>query len=507
VRSTSVILAAVVLLSLAAPRRAARADGLRSTIVVESYVGVRPANAERIMAPLRAELEARGFVADPTVLAMRLETSVARPGLVDESLTKNALSQMFENGLRAWNMGDEDAALGKLESAISTAMRNPDLLSRVGRLRDQLFQGYLILSLAQRRRGQGPRSEVSMGELIRTFPDRTLGLDEAGPEANDLYRFVSADLARSKLGALSVYISDPTSVVFVNEVLRQSASGNVVLQEMLPGTYRVLVRSLDISERVRVYSVPVYPDRLTKLGIDWDLDSVLAVDKWVGFQFGTSNEQAGERDLAVKVGLAAKSALVVTINLSRVRSGYRLVAKRYETLTGAQMDWCQVDLTGADRKAFSLLADCVKGEDNRTRVRANAPASELGLPRFEGYLRVEPLSPPSVAVRPEPADAPPARKKSRGAGKWIWGATSLAAFAAGGVLLYLDGKTPCDGPSSKCPTSYATGTPGLVLLGAGAAALSVSAVLFFVEPTAPAPRSFSASSIPKSWVAGVSLQW
>lgn len=267
------------------------------------------------------------------------------------------------------------------------------------------------------------------------------------------------------------------------------------------------MRSLDISERVRVYSVPVYPDQFTKLGIDWDLDSVLVVDKWVGFQFGTTTEQTAEHDLAVKLGVAAKSALVVTINLSRGRSGYRLVAKRYETLTGAQLDWCQVDLAGADRKAFGLLADCVNGEDNRARVRANPPAWDLGLPHFEGYLRVEPLSPPSVAVRPEPADASPARKKSGGAGKWIWGATSLAAFAAGGVLLYLDGKTSCDGPSNECPTTYGTGTPGLVLLGAGAAALSVSAFLFFAEPTVPAARSLSASSIPKPWVAGVSLQW
>jgi hypothetical protein len=45
------------------------------------------------------------------------------------------------------------------------------------------------------------------------------------------------------------------------------------------------------------------------------------------------------------------------------------------------------------------------------------------------------------------------------------GATNLAALATGGVLLYLDGKTPCDGPSTECPTSYDTRTAGLVLLG------------------------------------------
>lgn len=476
-------------------------------IVVESYAGTRPANAERIMGPLRAELQERGYIADPTALAMRLDSGTARPGLIDESLTTNELSLMFENGIRAWNTGDEAGALRKLEAAIAMALRNPSLLSRVGRLRDQLFQGYLILAMVQRRRGLGPESEVSMGELIRTFPERTIDLVEAGPEATDLYRFVVADLARSKQGVLSIRVSDPSSVVFVNEVLRQDPSGNVVLKGLMPGTYRVLVRSLDISERVRVYSVPVYPEKVTMLEVDWDLDSVLVVDRWVGFRFGTTNEQAGERSLAVKLGVAARAPIVVTLNLSRTRGAYRVVARRYETMSGAQLEWCQIELAGPDRRMFKLLAECVKGEDNRARVRLNPPPVELGLPRFSGSLRVEPIAPPAVVVQQERAPARSAPKRRGRVGKWIWGASSVMALTAGGVLLHLDGKTSCDGPSSECPTTYGTRNAGLVLLGVGSVSIGVSAFLFLMELDPVASQPVSAGSPRKPWVAGVSLQW
>jgi hypothetical protein len=497
---------ALAALSVASATGSVHAEAVATTIVVESYAGTRPANAEKIMGPLRAALQEQGYVADPTALAMRLDASTARPGLVDESLTTNELAQMFENGIRVWNSGDEEGALRKLEVAIATALRNPSLLSRVERLREQLFQGYLILAMAQRRRGLGPASEVSMGELIRTFPDRTIDVDEAGPEATDLYRFVVADLSRSKRGMLSIRVSDPAAVVFVNEVLRQDPLGNVVLKELLPGTYRVLVRSLDISERVRVYNVPVYPAKVTTLAVDWDLDSMLVMDDWVGLKFATTNEQAGERELAVKLGAAAKAAMVVTLNLSRTRGAYRVVAKRYETMSGAQLEWCQVDLSGPDRRMFKLLADCVKGEDNRARVKLDPPGAEQGMPRFSGALRVEPIEPPAVVVQQAPEPARTVRRRPAGMGKWLWVTGSVVSFAAGGLLLYLDGKASCRGPSSECPTAYDTRTAGLAFVGVGTVSLGVSAYFFLTEDPIE-PGAVGARTSRKPWVAGVSLRW
>lgn len=492
----------------AATARVARADSMDEPVVVESYAGARPTSADRIMEPLRAELQARGFVVDPTVLAMRLEASTVRPGLIDERVTSNKLSQLFTNGMIAWDSGDEKGALQKLEEAISTAMRNPSLLSQARGLRDQLYQGYLVLALAQRRGGLGLASEATMGELIRTFPERPIELDEAGPEAYELYRFVVADLAKSKPGALTIQISDPSSVVFVNEVLRRSGSGAVGLEGLVPGTYRVLVRSPDISERVRVFNVPVYPSQRTALKVDWELDSVLVMDEWVGFRFGTTNEQASEQAIARKLGIRARSFVVVTLNLFRTRSAFRLVAKRYDTRTAALLAWCQVDLSGPDRRALALLSDCASGEGNRARVPLDSPPKEVPRSRFFSSLKVDPLEPRAVEILPEVSVARSAPKKRGGAGKWIWGTAALVSLAAGGTLLYLDGRASCEGPSIDCTTTYDTRTAGLVLFGVGTASLGVSTFLFLREIDAPSPsRSAGMGSPRKTWVTGVSLQW
>jgi hypothetical protein len=488
--------------------RAAWADSMNDPVVVESYAGARPTAADRILEPLRVVLQERGFVVDPTVLAMRLEASATRPGLLDESVTESKLSQMFSNGMRAWGSGDEKEALDKLEEAISASMRNPSLLSRASGLRKQLFRGYLLLALAQRRGGLGPASEATMRELIRTFPDRPIDLDEAGPEAHELYQFVVSDLAKSQPGALTVQVSDPSSVVFINEVLRRSGSRNVSLQGLLPGTYRVLVRSLDISDRVRVFNVPVYPSQRTILNVDWELDSVLVVDKWVGFRFGTTNEQGNEAAAARKLGVRAKSFVVVTLNLIRTRSAYRLMAKRYDTRTATLLAWCQVDLAGPDRRALALLAECAAGDDNRARVHTDPPAEAAALSRFYSSLKVEPLEPPAVEIRSEISMTRSAPPKQGGAGKWVWGAAGLVGLAAGGTLLYLHGRGSCDGPPRECATTYDTRTAGLVLFGAGTASLGISTVLFLMELDAPArSQPVSVGSPRKPWVAGVSLRW
>ena len=494
--------------AVAAMARVALADSVNDPVVVESYAGTRPAAAERIMEPLRAELQERGYVVDPTALAMRLENSSARPAFVDESLSASGLTEMFLSGISAWNSGDEAGALLKLDRAISAAMRNPFLLSRVDSLREQFFRSYLALALVQRRRGLLPASETSMGELIRTFPDRPIKRDEAGPEAHDLYDFVIADFAKSKPGSLSIQVNDPLSVVFVNEVPRHSNSGTVALEGLAPGAYRVLVRSLDISERMRVYSVPVYSNQRTLLKIDWELDSVLVVDKWVGFLFGTAQEQSNEAAVARKLGVKARSFTVVTLNLARTRSAYRLVAKRYETRTATVLAHCQVDLAGPDRRALALLVDCLSGETNRAWVQVDSPPKEVKLARFFGSLEVEPLEPPAVEIRPETSIARSAPKERGGAGKWLFGAAGVVGLAAGGTLLYLHGRGSCDGPSSECATTYDTRTAGLILFGVGTASLGVSTFLFLMELDAPAPsRTATYGSLHKPWVAGVSLKW
>ena len=62
---------------------ASTADG--KTIVLESYAGERPANTERLLAPLHTELSALGYLSGPAELGSTIESGMSRSaGTLDQ---------------------------------------------------------------------------------------------------------------------------------------------------------------------------------------------------------------------------------------------------------------------------------------------------------------------------------------------------------------------------------------------------------------------------------------
>jgi hypothetical protein len=516
-RQVCLLLGAVCVVTLSGDQT--RAD----TVVIESYVGERPTGAEPVIAALRTELERRGLVVDPTVLAMRLDRTVARPGRIDSKVVATDLLKKFADGFNEWIEGKEATTIAKLESAVSLALRNPSLLSRDANLREPLFQGLLTLAIAQQRQNQAAASETTMGELIRSFPDRLIDETRFGPEAKALYQLVRSDLGTLRRGALSIQISEPATVVFINEVFQPGLSAKMEVANLLPGTYRVMVRSLDAAERVRLYSAPVFTGQRTRLIIDWSLDSVLVAESWIGFQFSTTGDQLRERDLATRFGRTTSASTIVTLGASRARRGYRITANRYDVATGRKERACQIDVAARDRKLFALLIDCIVGRSNKALVEERGAVATDSLP-------VAPLSPPSLLAGPDNASvsaysrsdsmngslsvtpmsspflveaAPPTElhpEPSSGVAKWIFGASSMPLLAAGGVLLLIDGKGLCADPTTSCDVG------GYILLGAGALTLGTSVYLFISE-VAPSSDIATASPRRRGWLAGVTWQW
>ena len=87
----------------------------------------------------------------------------------------------------------------------------------------------------------------------------------------------------------------------------------------------------------------------------------------------------------------------------------------------------------------------------------------------------------------------------------------MAAGAAGGVLIGLDGAGTCDAQGGQaCPEQYNTLAPGITLAAVGGALLATSVVLFIVDAKkSKAARGRSALISP--WVsagsAGVVGRW
>jgi len=83
-------LAAVLLLG-------ARSAG--AVVVLEWYVGSRPANASAMLAPLLAELEVQGMVARPEAVRAQLRDR-SRPGIADASITLTALIERINEATK-----------------------------------------------------------------------------------------------------------------------------------------------------------------------------------------------------------------------------------------------------------------------------------------------------------------------------------------------------------------------------------------------------------------------
>src|SRR5687768_3612988 len=109
--------AAVAALALAAaPAPAAAAPG-SEPIVVEAHAGPRPADADRLLAPVLAELRRNGF-AGPRVAAERIDDVLSRSGRAAGDEQVAGALRAVEAGYKKFLSGDFDAAIQEIDRGL-----------------------------------------------------------------------------------------------------------------------------------------------------------------------------------------------------------------------------------------------------------------------------------------------------------------------------------------------------------------------------------------------------
>ncbi len=212
----------VVMLSVCMLAGAHRASA--GTIVVESYGGERPADAEQLLPTVLAELGSRGFdtgaaLSKQIVDRMSAQAAILAPEQVAEAQRFLDSGQSnFLSGDFALAVKDLTFGLGLFDGAPATLARDPDLL-------DVRFRGLVYLSLAYKRQGKQSEATRTMAELIRSYPNRQISRTEFSPEVRDLHRKIGDELDQQGLGSLKITIDDQRTSVFVNE--RYVGGGNV----------------------------------------------------------------------------------------------------------------------------------------------------------------------------------------------------------------------------------------------------------------------------------------
>jgi hypothetical protein len=420
-------------------------------LVLESYVGQRPANADAVMAPLLDELEQRGFATRPASILELAGGGAPRPGVLDADTTAAEITQRAESGYEAYTRGRFAEAEAALTRAIERIHRNPALLVLDTDNLDATFKILVALALSQSKRGDTSGSVETMTELIRTFRDRPISRVHYGPDAEQFYRAVAQQVQALGRGELSISVSSDQAVIFVDGQIR--GLGKAALADLLPGVYRVFIQVP--ATPGRQYAIEVTAGRHTVLRVDWELDSTLwLTDGWVGFVFATEAERARQAGFA---GTLAR----------RWGGGTPLAVLGMAQLSGKPA------ITG---HLYDATGRVVRGA---------------------GVLLGERGEAPSVGGGAEPADGSRLR--------------ALARYLADGVpaagvhVLHDGGSAPGDGaPGSDAGRA---GQPGgrlapRVLVGAGAAALVAGSVLYAIDQDPAGPSSVYRNTAPAGIAVG-----
>ncbi|HKE17346.1 MAG TPA: hypothetical protein VKB80_20870, partial [Kofleriaceae bacterium] len=438
-----------------APRAVAAAPG-SEPIVLEAHGGPRPADADRLLRPVLAELARSGFTGPPAV-AQRIDGSLSRPAasLADERAAEAV--RIIESGYKLFLSGKFDRAAEEIERGLRVLHAAPAaLVGKNDDRRDAVMRGLIGLALSHKRRGRTTQAAEAMKELVRSFPDRELSYKDYGPEPHELFDAVRRDLDREGKGSIAVDLDDDRTVVFIDE--HYVNSGDVKIPDLYPGTYRLFLQQ---GNRFgRVHDVVVEAGSTTAVSLSWQLDAVLHTDGGVALVF---DDEAARREMeprfAVRLARALGAPSVVVLGIRENRGRRSVVGAFYaaDSTRPLRSGAVAVEPVVPGVERFEALARLLAGDD-------------------EAAALVAPLGDEA-----RKAPVPAAAREHRDTGgrplmvwKWLTLGVGLGAVA-GGVTLY----AADNGGGSRDQFERNTRSTGIAIASAGAALTGLGIYFFF----------------------------
>jgi len=447
--------ALLALLALPSPARAGEA------IILESYVGEKPADAEQVLAPLLEELAKNRFVAGPAVVGGKFERTVSRPA-VDGRFPAD-FGERVSRGYDLWTNGKFNEAVAILGPLIELARHNPGEFARdqTEKLQQQLQQAQIGQSLSQLKLGDRSAARHTMTDALLGDPGLKISRGMYGQEASELYEEVRRELTARGTG--KVIIEASGAGIYVNERLVGMGKRELYL---LPGEYRVIARLGD--EISRAHRVVVAGGDIHQVTIDPAFDRAVHTGPgWTGLLYASS----GEREHELRHGNV----------FARELDADQVVVVGIETVHGRRM------IRGA-------LINKGNGDDLRTgSIPLDANPSEEQRRNLARFLNGAPAT-PDIIVGKLPGSGGAERRDGDGGDgdgrgarplwsgwKYVTGGGAIAAGAVGGVLLAYDGRCSQSVSGVPCANRYATATQGWIGIGGAIALAGVTVYLVVRE--------------------------
>ena len=405
-------------------------------IVVETFVGQRPDDATRLLAPFHEELAKRDF-ATGDAPGRKYEAAISRPALTKDGFPPD-FEAAVERGHKAWVAGRFNDALSILGPLVDGAHANPGAFAQNQPLREKLLKALIALALSQQRKGDVASAKSTFSEVLRSFPDTQMSRAQYGPDAFQLFEQVRRSSAEKGRGSIAVKAPSDNAVVFINE--RYENMGTLTKGDLMPGEYRVFVQVG--KQPSRAHRVTVRAKEEAKVDIDLPFDVALRTGPgWTGFVFANQSEREKSESryaLAFARSVSAKGLIVIGITGS---AGNR-------SLTGALIDLA----SGKEiRRANVALDPAPTGE--RVRTLAKFLGGDEPTEGIEVKLRADPPPPKPPEAAAPAGDTPPSSDKSWM--KWT-GFAAIGVGAVGGAIAIkfaLDGAAAGNELRDTCATS------------------------------------------------------
>jgi hypothetical protein len=447
---------------------AAPGDG----IVVESYTGARPEDANRLLSPVLDELANRGYVAGPEVVGRRFEQRVSRPSTVENGLP-NVFSEQVEKGHKAWIAGRFDEAEKLLTPLVDAAHANPGSFAQNQPLREKLLKALIALALSYQRSGEQDAARATFGEILRSFPDTQLSRASYGPDAFTAFEEAKKQANAAGKGKLVVKATNEAAVVFINE--RFLNTGGAARADLLPGEYRVFVQ---VGKQLsRVHRVSVTANEEATITIDAEFDALVhSSPKWTGFQFdGPAGREKLESIYSAAFANAINARGVVVVGIDTVRGKPAIVGSLVSLMNGREIRRGSINLD-PDPSVDKLraLGRFIAGDNAAPGIDIQLAGDINSVPKGDGRgVQIGDISKKSDSTGPW------------GGWKWLTGGAGLGALGVGAYLLSVDGNCT-DGP---CTHQRETSLPGWATIGGGVALAGLSVYLFIRGSGESAQRS------------------
>lgn len=459
-------------------------------IVLESYTGQRPADANRLLGPVLEELSARGFVAGDGV-ARQIDGQASRPAQTGAGLPADFAAQVdrgFKAGVVAGNFND---AIKILSPLVQTAHDNTGAFVKNPSLRAPLSKALIGLAIAQMRTGDPSTAKGTFGELARAFPETVVSRGTYGPDAATMFEEVKRDLANAPKGKLTVNAADSGAVVFVDEVFSGTST-----TELAQGDYRVSV--MLNGQPSRSHLVKINPGAETTLAIDAHLDQALHTEGWTGFSFANdADRDAHEGAYASQLAVSLHASAVAVVGIEDVKGRPAIVGSLVSLSTGREIRRASVAIDpDPSTNLLKALARYLAGEE---------AASGIEVQQIEAPSPEEAKGGATTAVVPHHDHGEPTQGGRWGGWKWITGGIAVGGLATGAVLLGIDGRCSDSPPQGLCNV-YDTKNTGFIAIGVGAGFAAISIYLFATQPKAPSKTAFFAPT-GEGAIAGIAGSW